>query len=57
MLVLATTQALVDALQRGQLGGVGLDCHWHEPADPTDPLYADPRVLALPHLGATAQVR
>lgn len=45
--------ALVDALARGHLGGVGLDVHWNEPPDPADPLYADPRVVALPHIGGT----
>jgi phosphoglycerate dehydrogenase-like enzyme len=45
--------ALTDALAGGRLGGVGLDVHWEEPADPADPLYADPRVVALPHLGGS----
>jgi phosphoglycerate dehydrogenase-like enzyme len=45
--------ALVAALAADRLGGVGLDVHWDEPPDPTDPLYADPRVLALPHLGGS----
>jgi phosphoglycerate dehydrogenase-like enzyme len=45
--------ALVAALAGGKLGGVGLDVHWEEPPDPTDPLYADPRVVALPHLGGS----
>jgi phosphoglycerate dehydrogenase-like enzyme len=38
------------------LGGVGLDVHWTEPPDPDDPLYKDPRVVAMPHLaGSTAE--
>jgi phosphoglycerate dehydrogenase-like enzyme len=45
--------ALTAALARGRLGGVGLDVHWDEPADPTDPIYADPRVVALPHIGGS----
>jgi phosphoglycerate dehydrogenase-like enzyme len=45
--------ALVAALAGDQLGGVGLDVHWDEPPDPADPLYADPRVVALPHLGGS----
>ncbi len=45
--------ALVAALAGGRLGGVGLDVHWDEPADPADPIYADPRVVALPHLGGS----
>ena len=45
--------ALVAALATGRLGGVGLDVHWEEPPEPADPLYADPRVVALPHLGGS----
>jgi phosphoglycerate dehydrogenase-like enzyme len=45
--------ALVAALAGGRLGGVGLDVHWDEPPDPADPLYADPRVVALPHVGGS----
>jgi len=45
--------ALTAALAAGRLGGVGLDVHWDEPPDPADPIYADPRVVALPHLGGS----
>jgi len=45
--------ALIRALAGDRLGGVGLDVHWEEPPDPADPLYADPRVVALPHLGGS----
>ncbi|HEX8113735.1 MAG TPA: NAD(P)-dependent oxidoreductase, partial [Kofleriaceae bacterium] len=44
---------LVAALAGDRLGGVGLDVHWDEPADPADPIYTDPRVVALPHLGGS----
>lgn len=47
--------ALIDALAHGHLGGVALDVHWDEPPDPNDPLYADPRVVALPHLAASTR--
>jgi glyoxylate reductase len=47
--------ALLDALDRGCLGGVGLDVHWVEPADPNEPLYQNPKVLALPHSGAATE--
>jgi phosphoglycerate dehydrogenase-like enzyme len=30
---------LLQALREGRLGGVGLDVHWVEPADPDDELY------------------
>lgn len=42
-------QALVRVVEAGHLGGVGLDVHWVEPADPSDPLYQFPCVLPLPH--------
>jgi D-2-hydroxyacid dehydrogenase (NADP+) len=29
--------------------------HWEEPADPADPLYLDPRVLALPHVAGSTE--
>jgi phosphoglycerate dehydrogenase-like enzyme len=45
--------ALLAALATDRIGGVGLDVHWYEPADPDDPIYADPRVVALPHLGGS----
>lgn len=45
--------ALAAALAGDRLGGVGLDVHWDEPADPGDPIYADPRVVALPHIGGS----
>ena len=48
--------ALEAALARGHLGGVGLDVFWHEPWDPRDALFQDPRVVTLPHVaGSTTQ--
>jgi phosphoglycerate dehydrogenase-like enzyme len=47
--------ALAAALAGGRLGGVALDVHWDEPADPDDPLYADPRVLAMPHIAGSTE--
>jgi phosphoglycerate dehydrogenase-like enzyme len=44
-------QALMEALESGHVGGAGLDVHWVEPADPSDPIYAHPHVIALPHTG------
>jgi hypothetical protein len=38
--------ALLEALQAGRLGGVGLDVHTVEPADPEAPLYKHPKVRA-----------
>jgi len=47
--------ALVATLATGRLGGVALDVHWSEPPDPADPLYTDPRVLALPHVAGSTE--
>ena len=38
-------------LWRGHLAGVGLDVFWDEPADPEDPLLANPLVTLTPHVG------
>ncbi len=48
-------EALAAALAGGRLGGVGLDVLWDEPADPADPLLADPRVLATPHVAGSTE--
>ncbi len=47
--------ALERALASGRLGGVGLDVFWDEPWDPADPLFADPRVVALPHVAGSTE--
>ncbi len=48
-------QALIEALDGGRLGGVGLDVHWEEPPDPSDPLYGRPDVVALPHIAGSTE--
>lgn len=45
--------AVVAALDRGHLAGLGLDVYWHEPWDPHDPLYLRDDVVCLPHLGGS----
>jgi D-3-phosphoglycerate dehydrogenase len=47
--------ALERVLATGKLGGVALDVHWNEPADPSDPLYADPCVLVTPHVAGSTE--
>jgi lactate dehydrogenase-like 2-hydroxyacid dehydrogenase len=46
--------ALVDALARGIIAGAGLDVFEHEPEVPAA-LVADPRVVALPHIGGASR--
>jgi phosphoglycerate dehydrogenase-like enzyme len=45
--------ALIDALQRGQLGGAYLDVFEQEPLPPESPLWSLPNVYITPH-NATA---
>lgn len=49
---LVDQDALVDALERGHLGGAGLDVTTPEPLPPHDPLLELPNVLVLPHIGS-----
>jgi phosphoglycerate dehydrogenase-like enzyme len=46
---------LVDALDAGRLGGVGLDVYETEPPDVSHRLFKDPRVLATPHILALSR--
>lgn len=43
--------ALEAALRDGRLSGFATDAYWSEPADPSDPLLRDARVLVTPHSG------
>jgi phosphoglycerate dehydrogenase-like enzyme len=48
---LVDEEALLAALDSGQVGAAGLDVFTREPVDPQDPLARHPRVLATPHVG------
>ncbi|SMP57138.1 D-3-phosphoglycerate dehydrogenase [Neorhodopirellula lusitana] len=50
-------QALVDALQSGQLAGAGVDVTEIEPLPADSPLWNDPNVLVTPHVGAQSSRR
>lgn len=47
--------ALLAALDRGHLAGVGVDVHWVEPPPPDDPFYGRDDVVALPHVGGSTR--
>ena len=44
--------ALIDALERGQIAGAGLDAFIREPLPDEDPLWRMPNVLITPHTAA-----
>ena len=54
---LTNHDALVDALQSGRLGGLGLDVLYTEPADPAEPLlrYRDRNVILMPHTAVASR--
>jgi lactate dehydrogenase-like 2-hydroxyacid dehydrogenase len=48
--------ALLAALRGGQLHSAGLDVMVDEPrSDPADPLFAEPRLVVLPHVGSATE--
>ncbi|MED5261989.1 MAG: phosphoglycerate dehydrogenase [Myxococcota bacterium] len=48
-------EALLEALNSGQVGGAGLDVFAEEPPSPDSPLIAHERVVCTPHLGASTE--
>jgi phosphoglycerate dehydrogenase-like enzyme len=53
---LVDEDALLAAVESGQVGGAGLDVYAREPADPQAALLRHPRVLATPHAGFLTRV-
>lgn len=50
-------QALVDALENGQIAGAGLDVAPREPLPPESPLWSMPHVVMSPHTAGASQFR
>ncbi len=50
------TDALVDAVRRGAIGGAGLDVTDPEPLPEGHPLWSEPRVIITPHVGNTPEM-
>ena len=49
------TQALVDAIEQGEIFGAGLDVTEPEPLNPDNPLWDTPNVIISPHCSAVSQ--
>jgi len=43
-------EALMEAMNAGRLGGLGLDVHYEEPSDPDEPLLAFDNAILTPHI-------
>lgn len=48
--------ALLDVLESGKLGGLGMDVHYQEPGDPEDPLLDFKNVILSPHIAIGTRV-
>ncbi|MGW1672355.1 NAD(P)-dependent oxidoreductase [Streptomyces sp. NPDC002324] len=48
-------EALLGALRRGELHSAGLDVMTGEPRSPSDPLFAEPHLVVLPHVGSATE--
>lgn len=51
---IADDDALLEALQSGQIAGAGLDAHGVEPLPADSPFWSLPNVIVTPHNGATS---
>jgi len=53
---LVDENALLASLGSGHLSGAGLDVFWDEPADPNNPLFHSPHIIATPHIAGVTDV-
>ena len=49
--------ALMEAMNAGRLGGLGLDVHYEEPSDPDEPLLAFDNAILTPHIAVADRRR
>ncbi|KAH9626380.1 hypothetical protein KSS87_009081 [Heliosperma pusillum] len=47
--------AIIQSLDSGHLGGLGIDVAWTEPFDPSDPVLQFPNVIITPHVAGVTE--
>lgn len=52
----AASLLLLQGLDDGTIGGLGLDVTWHEPLNPNDPMFRHPNVVLTPHVAGVTEL-
>lgn len=47
---------VLQGLEDGTIGGLGLDVTWQEPLDPNDPVFSHPNVVLTPHVAGVTEL-
>ena len=47
---------VLQGLEDGTIGGLGLDVTWQEPLDPSDPVFTHPNVVLTPHVAGVTEL-